>query len=110
MSARGFTESETGLDSRMSPLALIKSAPGEYSYWGFKGLNSRQKKFPDGKTINLCLSTSLEHEERKRVQSPQQINNEIRKLQGLRKIIGTEYMRQYHAEMKMLFAKLGKVT
>ena len=109
--AREFSESETGLDAREAPTIFIKSEPGEYAYWGFRGRSTQRKIFDDGKAIPICYSTTEEHERRKRMADPREITWELNTFLTLQNnIIRDGYKIPYFLEIQNMVEKLIDVT
>jgi len=109
--AREFSESETGFDSRLSPLLLFRNRPGEYTYWGFKGRAKRQKVFEDGRTISICYSTLEEHEKRNRIIDPNKSIVELEKLLAIQKdVLDGGYSAPYRLEAQPFVDRLVNQT
>jgi len=108
--AREFTETETGLDAREAPLLFFRSAPGEYAFWGFKGRETRLKRFPDGREIGICFSTLEEHELRKDADSPLTLISDLNLFTSLFGVIPSQYRDQYDREVELIVNRLCDVT
>ncbi len=96
---REFTERELGFDGRNTPFIFCKSEPLEYMYWGFNGHNKRIKKFDDGRKIRLCLSTLLEHEERKKIKNFKSYYKELKKMLNLKPHVLKSSLTAYKQEL-----------
>lgn len=79
---RELSEITTGLNSREYPITLVHLSPGEYAFWGTEPSLSQQIRF-NGRTINACTSTLVDHERRKAIVDPQKIVYEIELIQKL---------------------------
>lgn len=108
--AREFTESETGLDSRDTPLAFFRNEPGEYAYWGFKGRERCRKTFADGRTIMVCYSTLEDHERRRTTTDPDVLTSDLGKLRDLWAGLEPEYRYACGREMAFIEDQLAKIT
>jgi len=107
---REFTESETGLDARCAPIVFLRNEPGECAYWGFKGRKSRQRRFPDGREIHICYSTTEEHELRKTTDDPRVLITELNKLVSLNELVPSEHRYQYDAETRLVVNRMSDLT
>lgn len=99
---REFTESETGLDARNTPIVLLRNEPGEYSYWGFKGRSTCKKLLPDGRVIATCYSTLIDHENRKKSKKKTYLLAELEKLEFLIKELSKEYVYPCNCEIQLI--------
>jgi SAM-dependent methyltransferase/uncharacterized protein with ATP-grasp and redox domains len=103
---REFTETETGLDARDTPLAFFRTEPGEYAFWGFKGRETRRKTFPDGREIPVCLSTLEEHEMRRTTTEPAALLADLEQLVDLWPLALREYRTPYDEETRLVVDRL----
>jgi uncharacterized protein with ATP-grasp and redox domains/ubiquinone/menaquinone biosynthesis C-methylase UbiE len=110
VAAREFTESETGVDARHTPLFFFRSDPGEYAYWGFKGRDNRTKRLSDGKEIRVCLSTLEEHEVRKNTLDPALLIEEMKSLAAMFSTLPSEYLSPYNQEVALVMERLIGLT
>lgn len=107
---REFTEVETGLDARQSPIVFLRSEPGEYSYWGFKCKDRKKKLFDDGREINVAISTTEEHETRKITNEPNVLIDQINQLSSIYYNLPDIYSTAYDQETKLIIERLSAIT
>jgi len=79
--SREFSESTTGFDARKSPLLFFYLSPGEYAFYGFKERYLRTKTLSDGKKIQLCKSTLVDHYKRLKMDNLNDLIKELNSLQ-----------------------------
>ncbi len=60
--AREFSETTAGFDATTAPLLWFRTAPGEWSWWGFQG-RTRTLTLPGGRVIRASHVTHAEHRE-----------------------------------------------
>jgi ubiquinone/menaquinone biosynthesis C-methylase UbiE len=107
---RDFTESETGLDARETPLIFFRCDPSEYAYWGFKGRAKRRKILPDGRQFPICHSTLEEHEMRKSTDDPNLLISELNSLTKLHGLIDIRYEQACRNEVSLVVNRLSDIT
>ncbi|MER8072785.1 ARMT1-like domain-containing protein [Streptomyces sp. NPDC094034] len=78
-----FNESAIGVDATTAPLFLVRSAPGEYTNWGFEGRRDRTVRYAGGREVRLCWSTLMDRERRRRCTEPDLLRDELRLLEAL---------------------------
>lgn len=106
---REYSEAESGYDSSEYPLIFIKSEPGEFVYWGFKGRAYREKVFDEDKVIKIVYSTIEEHEKRKKCIAPLLLIKDLNYLLKNYDSFIKDYSVQFKAELLFIMNRLNNL-
>ena len=105
---RTISEITSGLLAEQNQAVFLHLSPREYSFFGVAYENSRPKSI-NGKNINFCASTIVDHHERKRKENIEEL---VEELETLRRIDSSYASDKYplQLEMNMIAQKIEKYT